>query len=68
MQLDLTLGSMLAAIALAALFGWLGARRPDPRKGPRLVPWRMLMVLAAAAALLLLVHAVNLLGLTTGRP
>jgi hypothetical protein len=30
------------------------------------MPWRFLMLLAAAGLLAMLVHAVNLLGLTTG--
>jgi len=41
------------ALALAALFGWLGARPPNPLKGPRLLPYRLLMLLSAAAAVIL---------------
>jgi hypothetical protein len=67
MGLTPTIALALAAAALAASFGWLGARQPDPGKGPRLVPWRMLMALAAAATLVLVVHLVNLLGFATGR-
>ena len=67
MELDLTLAALAAAVALAALFGWLGARPPDPTRGPRMAPWRFLMVLCAAGVLLALVHLVNLLGVTTGR-
>jgi len=60
--------SLIAALAALALFcGWRGARPPDPRRGPRLVPWRFLMLLSAGGALLVLVHLVNLLGLQTGR-
>jgi hypothetical protein len=67
MGLTLTLVIAAAAAMLAALFGWLGARKPDPGRAPRLVPWRMLMVLAATAVLLMIVHAANLLGFKTGR-
>ncbi len=67
MGLNLTLALTIAAAALAVAFGWLGARQPDPDRGPRLVPWRMLMALSAAAALILIVHLVNLMGVTTGR-
>ena len=49
----------LACAAAAALCGWRGARLPDPLRGPRLVPWRFLMVLAGAGAILLLVSAVR---------
>lgn len=62
--MDLTTTLILLAVALAAtLFtGWRGARPPDPWKGPRMVPWRFLMVGAAALALLLLVHLATLFG------
>jgi hypothetical protein len=68
MGLHLTLALTAACAAVAALCGWRGARAPDLRRGPRLIPWRALMMLAAAFALLFLVHLVNLVGLTTGRP
>ena len=61
----LTLGAL--ALGLTAVFGWAGARPPDFRRGPRLIPYRFLMLLAAAATILLLVHALNLLGVQTGR-
>ena len=55
-------------VACAGVFaGWRGARPPNPHKGPRMIPWRLIMVTAAAGLLLMLVHAVNLLGVTTGR-
>ncbi|MGA0607925.1 hypothetical protein ACO2Q0_18195 [Phenylobacterium sp. VNQ135] len=66
MDLRTTL-AILAALAATALFaGWRGAQPPNPHKGPRLAPWRFIMLLAAAGAVLMAVHAVNLLGVTTG--
>jgi hypothetical protein len=67
--MDQTTTWVLAALAgaLTGLFGWLGARAPDLRKGPRLLPYRFLMVLAATATILMLVHLVNLAGVSTGR-
>jgi hypothetical protein len=67
--MDLPVTAALAAAFLAAALacGWLGARPPDPHRGPRLAPWRFLMMLAAAGTLLMSVHLVNLLGVTTGR-
>lgn len=62
-----TLALLLAAVALAAFCGWRGARPFDPVRGPRLVPWRLLMITAALAAMLLLVHLATLLGLKTAR-
>ena len=48
-----------AATAVAVFCGWRGARAPDFRRGPRLVPWRWLMVLSGAAAVLLFATAVR---------
>ncbi len=63
-----TLIWLALAAALTVLFGWRGARLPDPRRGPRMLPYRFLMLVSAAGALLLLVHLVNLAGVPTGRP
>lgn len=67
MGLTRTLWLLGACAALALLAGWRGARPPNPLRGPRLTPWRFLMMLAACAVLVLLVHLVNLLGVHTGR-
>jgi hypothetical protein len=67
MSLPLTLTLLASTLGLSALFGWLGARPLDFRRGPRLVPWRFLMLMTAPVAIVLLVHAVNLLGVPTGR-
>ena len=56
------------SLAAAAVFcGWRGARPVDFRRGPRMVPWRALMLLAGALALLLAAHLVSLAGLPIGR-
>jgi len=55
LRTTLVLGAGLAA--LAAFAGWRGARPPNPMTGPRLIPWRAIMVFAAAAAVMLLVQA-----------
>ena len=62
-----TLLSAAVGLGLAVLFGWRGARPPDLRRGPRLAPYRFLMLLAAAWVLLMLVHLANLMGVRTGR-
>ena len=67
MDLRLTLILLAGFVAFGLFAGWRGARPPNPHRGPRLMPWRFLMLLAAALALLMLVHVVNLLGVTTGR-
>lgn len=43
-----------AALLMALLCGWRGARPADPNKGVRLTPWRPLMVAFFAAFLVLL--------------
>ena len=67
MSLEATLAAIAAAIAVAVFCGWRGARPPDPGKGPRLVPYRAIMLLAGTIAILLLVHLANLGGVRTGR-
>ncbi|CAN7456153.1 hypothetical protein LJR219_003002 [Phenylobacterium sp. LjRoot219] len=66
MGLTLTLSLLAGCVALAVFAGWRGARPPDLMRGPRLMPWSLLMTLAACAAVVLLVHVVNLLGVKTG--
>ena len=67
MTFSITLALSAAFLALALGAGWLGARPPDPHRGPRMAPWRFIMLLAAAGLMILLVHLLNLMGLTTGR-
>jgi hypothetical protein len=67
MRLTLTLWLLGACVALAIFAGWRGARPPDPMRGPRMAPWRFLMLLAACLALVFVVHLANLLGLHTGQ-
>ena len=61
MDLNATIALSAALAALAALAGWRGARPPDPKRGPRLMPWRMLMLLAAAGFVFTAGHLVALL-------
>ena len=63
MDMTLTLALTAAALALAIFAGWRGARPWDPRRGVRMMPWRLIMLLAAAGAFLLIVHLAALLGL-----
>ncbi|QYC09568.1 hypothetical protein [Brevundimonas nasdae] len=62
MTLTTTLILLGAAVAVMVFCGWRGARAPDPFKGPRMIPWRFLMIGAAAAAMLLLIHLATLFG------
>lgn len=67
MTLNVTIALLGAALGVALFAAWRGAKPSDPMRGPRLIPWRFIMVTASAMALFLLVHLVNLLGMTTGR-
>jgi len=53
--------SVAASSALVAVFaGWRGARPPNPLRGPRLIPWRVIMVAGTAVALFALAHMLEL--------
>jgi len=58
-----TLALAGAALAIALFSGWRGAQPSNPKRGVRLVPWRLVMLLAAALLVLLIIHMVNLAGI-----
>ncbi|MBL8772304.1 MAG: hypothetical protein JNK30_13060 [Phenylobacterium sp.] len=51
-----------ACLAVGVLAGWRGARPPDPMRGPRMVPWRFLMLLAVSGAIIFGFAAAQLAG------
>lgn len=61
MDLDQTLVVLGTAAVLTGLFGWMGARPWDIRKGPRMIPWRFMMMLSGIVAALMLAHVATLL-------
>ena len=61
MTLEVSLFLLAPSLVLAALFAWLGTRPQDFRKGPRLINWQVMMMIAAGASLALGVHIVALL-------
>lgn len=67
MSLNVTLALTAAFLTLGLFAGWRGARPPNPHAGPRMIPWRLIMLLSAAGVMLMLVHLLNLAGVTTGR-
>ena len=56
MSLTLTLILLAAAGAVTVFAGWRGAQLPNMAKGPRMVPWRFVMLLGGVLVFLLLVH------------
>jgi hypothetical protein len=62
----ITLGVLAGSTAVAVYGQWRGGRPADPMR-PRLIPWTPVVLIAAFAALLALVHLLNLAGLETGR-
>ncbi|AAK24019.1 hypothetical protein [Caulobacter vibrioides] len=66
MDLPVTAAAAILFLILAVLFGWLGARPINILKGPRLIPWRPMMMICVVGLMLMLVHLVNLLGVQTG--
>ncbi len=68
MDLSVTLALGAALLAITVLSGWMGARPPDLRRGPRMVPYRFIMLMAAACLIVVLVHLVNMMGVVTGPP
>jgi len=63
MSLGLTLILLAIAVAVTALAGWRGALPPSLIHGPRMMPWRFLMLLSGALAFLLLIHLAALMGI-----
>ena len=52
-----------ASVAAALFCGWRGSRLWDIRKGPRLMPWRFLMLMLFAVAMFAAAHVMTLVGL-----
>ena len=59
MPLTLTAQLLAASLVLMVFAGWRGSRPPDLIKGPRMIPWRFIMLLSAALAVFLLIHLVR---------
>lgn len=67
MDATTTLAAAAVFAGLTAFSGWRGSLPPNLVKGPRMMPWRMLMVTFAAVVLVLLVHLASLFGLRQDR-
>jgi hypothetical protein len=65
MSLVATCIALAVVIGFAAFSGWRGSRPPDLIRGPRMAPWRFLMLIGITVAIFLLIHLINLAGLDT---
>ena len=66
MEWTVTLGLMAFFVVAGLACGWLGARPPNFARGPRMIPYRFLMLLAAFGFIVMAAHALNLAGIRTG--
>jgi hypothetical protein len=57
--MPLTIALSAITLLLAVFCGWRGARPPDFRAQPRIIPYRLLMLLFGATFLSLLTHLVG---------
>ena len=67
MDWRVTLALLAGFAALGVFCGWRDSRPADLVKGPRMFPYRMVMLLSVVGVVLMLVHLVNLGGVETGR-
>jgi len=67
MSMQVTLIAMAVLMALTALAGWRGAQPPNLVKGPRMIPWRPLMIVFATGTVMTGAHLAALLGLMATR-
>jgi hypothetical protein len=66
MDMTTTLAVLAAAAGVFGYGSWRAAQPADPLR-PRLIPWRPLILTAGVVVILMLVHLVNLAGVTTGQ-
>ena len=65
MDWTVTLGLMALFAAIGLVCAWRGSHPPDLARGPRLIPYRFLMLLAAVGVMAMAAHALSLAGIVT---
>lgn len=65
-SLALTAALLALGAGLFVLAAWQTSRPREPRLEPRMTPWMLILLTAAAFLLVMTVHLVNLLGVETG--
>lgn len=66
MTWPITILALIANAALLAIAIWQSGRPRKDSLNARWIPWKFVILLAAAFLVYLMVHAVNLMGLHTG--
>jgi hypothetical protein len=67
MELWVTIGVIVSAVALAGYASWKSGRPVKDSLRARWISWPLVTVFAGALAILAVVHAVNLMGIHTGQ-
>ncbi len=62
-----TLALLAIGAGVSVFCGWRAERPHDIAKGPRFIPWTILMLTGVVFCLVMIVHLVNMAGVTTGR-
>ncbi len=63
LSLSTTLIALAGCIALFLLGRWRAGQPVRPERGPRLIPWTMIAIFAAAIGVIMLAHLAELAGL-----
>ena len=66
LSLPATLAGLGAVIALFVLARWRAGQPLRPERGPRLIPWTLIAIIAAGVGLFLIVHLVEFTGYEPG--
>jgi hypothetical protein len=68
MEFDLRFTLILMLVfGLIALGAGIQGARPPSLKGPRMIPWRFIMLVCVTICVILIVHVLALFGVKTGR-
>lgn len=67
MEWNITLSFIAISLAATVLSAWQSGRPRKDSVNARWIPWRFVVLVSGAILLLAVVHAINLMGIETGR-
>ena len=67
MEWNITLSFIGVSLAATVLSAWQSGRPRKDSVNARWIPWRFVVLVSGAILLLAVVHAINLMGIETGR-